>query len=338
MNSTLVIHQLNLLYRQYFITDRPAQQFHPQGNSFRDTLIQSVHNQYLKGTLFKENGEIDLEWYMFLYWVFTEDKARINDALHGYLWVLDPFNFGKCVPLNPKGSLAKVLNTRPIVQIERSKEASFAELITFARTKFNTTPNVTYLGYENIPLRHYGLRDANVTMLCDSMQTHPLPKNQLFPNPNKQINYREASRCDAAYVGPNSHPELYRNQHVYIVDGHNMNVDSTYMIWEMIHAMDNLTKHGYFAFDVPLYNFRMIDKIRPIMRPVLSEYYRDNGLLTLYGDTDNVIAEVIKVISEANSYLAFHDINRFYTIDQMELVRHDAYRKPVAIRVRLEAQ
>ena len=72
------------------------------------------------------------------------------------------------------------------------------------------------------------------------------------------------------------------------------------------------------------------------MRPILSEDYRDNGLLTLYGKTDTTVVDTINLVGEANTYLADHGEKRYYLIDNIELVRNDAFKQPVAIRVRLE--
>ena len=335
MDSTSVIVQLNSLYKHFFTSERPAQWYHPQGNSLTNILIQNMHNRHFRGTLINKN-EVDPEWYNFLYWVYIEDEARINDALHGHLWISDPQSFGICKPLNPKGSLAKVINMLPIVHIERAKEKNFAELIKGVGIKFDTKPSVMAIGYENLPFRNYGLRGANITMLYDPMQTKMLPERQLFPNPDQDIAYQTAERSHAKYACKGSHRELFRTQHVYIVDQHNMNVDTTFMVWEMINAARNLVDHGYFVYDIPLYSFRMIDKIRPIMRPILSEDYRDNHLLTLYGKADTTVVDTINLVGEANTYLADHGEKRYYLIDNIELVRNDAFKQPVAIRVRLE--
>lgn len=336
MNSTAIICQLNQLYRHFFTTERPAQQFHPQGNTFRDTLIKNMRNPHFKGTLIAENGNVDIEWFIFLYWVFVEDETRINDALHGCLWIPDPQSFGTCMPLQKNGSLAKTLNRLPIVRIERAKEKRYAELIKLAGAKFDQNPNVMVNGYENMPFRNYGLRNANITLLIDETQSRMLPKTKLFPDSDRGIECRTTSRANAKYASKSSNRNLYRTQHIYIVDHHDATVDPQYLEWEMINAAKNLVKGGYFVFDVPLYSFKMIDGIRPFMRPVLSEHYRDNGLLTLYGKTDTALVDTVNLITDANDTLAMHEVNRFYLIDKMELIHDEAFKQPVAIRVRLE--
>lgn len=218
--------------------------------SANDDFLDSGFREAVRNVIMNKEGEklvtvgedsIDVEWLSFLWWVFKKDAARINDAIHGRIWLPD----GRVVSLIPTRTFFQTIQTDPIVHAERTKLKDYLKHINWIYHKTQDLPNITFLGSDNIPERLYGLRESYITLLDPKAI---LPKEKLFDDHIQRKNFK-VIKSDQIFDELGSHNDMLESQNVVIIDTHN----PQNLAEQILDAGRLLTQHGRILFDIPMY-------------------------------------------------------------------------------------
>lgn len=309
-----------------FIHDFPSVNHEYLENGFLTTLRKAVQEQGFKDIIVKSDGEIDLDWVSFLWWVFEKDGARINDALHGCLWTPE----GDVRTLDPSSSLTRFITTDPIARAERIKIKDYIKHINWVYHKTQNLPNLIIIGSDNIPERLHSLRNANVTLLDPKIS---LPEKKLFPDLFQRRRFHAIESYDIFDVMNPTEGRLIGSQNVVIIDDREIAFNSFELEQKILLAGSLLTEHGRCLFDLPMYGKALSESY---LFDIVQKFTNENTKY-IASNATAIDSYVHEVIANINKGMPEDSINENYQFEIEDLKLTDVgLQSSVAMRVYLK--
>ena len=131
---------------------------------------------------------------------------------------------------------------------EREKISDYASRVRKMTAELMRLPRITCFGGGNLPERHYGLPEAEITVF-DNGERPPL--DQLFPNPvaRSRIHYITDDLLTAI-----EHPELFGSQDIVSMLGVAQCIGEAATVQAISFGEELLRDKGVFAFDLMVMN------------------------------------------------------------------------------------
>ncbi len=236
----------------YYTNISPDTFFDYKSSGFRAALKKYAFNSKSTRFVFTPEGEIDTHWLSFLQWVYSGNAARINDAIHGYIWF--PDDTGK--RMNPAENMHDFLiMSDPVARVEQKKVEERVRFINRLFAVTNKLQHITFIGGGNIPERLYGLKLSAITVLD---REYKVPIEDLFPKNDIQQRCFHAVRSDGIYP-VNFREELMGGQNVVIINRRDIVSDKNKLKQALIQAGVLLDGGGHCFFDLPIFNAQLFN-------------------------------------------------------------------------------
>ena len=134
---------------------------------------------------------------------------------------------------------------------EREKISHYVSRVRKMTADLNRLPKITCFGGGNLPERHYGLPEAEITVFDNGSHS---PMDQLFPNP--------VARSRVRYINNNlltaiEHPELFGTQDIVAMFGVALYLKESGTVQALTFGEELLRDKGMFAFDLLVLNESM---------------------------------------------------------------------------------
>ncbi len=179
------------------------------------------------------------------YWhVWHGNMAKAMDFLHGFSWDLD----GKCRRIEPSTIWHHINSIEGMALSERKKISDYAFRVRKMTADLKRLPKITCFGGGNLPERHYGLPEAEITVF-DNGERSPL--DQLFPNPVARSRVRYITDDLLTAI---EHPELFGTQDIVSMFGVVQSIGETATVQAISFGEELLRDKGIFAFDLLVMN------------------------------------------------------------------------------------
>ena len=134
---------------------------------------------------------------------------------------------------------------------EREKISHYASRVRKMTADLKRLPKITCFGGGNLPERHYGLPEAEITVFDNGKKS---PMDQLFPNPvaRSRVRYIDANLLTAI-----EHPEMFNTQDIITMFGVALYLGEAGTIRALSIGEELLRDKGIFAFDLLVMNESM---------------------------------------------------------------------------------
>ncbi|MBR3233018.1 hypothetical protein IKF74_01915 [Candidatus Saccharibacteria bacterium] len=182
------------------------------------------------------------------YWhTWRGDMAKSMDFLHNFGW--DPYN--RCQKIDENSAWYHMSMIEGMNNSEREKISHYVSRVRKMTADLNRLPKITCFGGGNLPERHYGLPEAEITVFDNGSHS---PMDQLFPNP--------VARSRVRYINNNlltaiEHPELFGTQDIVTMFGVALYLKESGTVQALTFGEELLRDKGMFAFDLLVLNESM---------------------------------------------------------------------------------
>lgn len=292
------IFQVNVAFPELF--RRPSKVYNPDESEFHNKIINNMNDPRFRNVIIDpDSNEADLNWLAFLWWVYNEDAARINDSLHGFYW--SPCGndaFSKLLDENCR--FRQMLANDPIIKAEYAKTKDYIKHINWIFHKTQNLPNVTVVGRGNVPERLHGLRQAKITALDPQEE---LPVKYMFTDYGQRKRFRVVKSYDITDVLNTTDYKMIDTQNVVIIDDANITLDESKLKSMVLDASVYLTMHGRCLFDLPMYDHNDVGLSSTVLRtvrPFVSNLINPD-LISMHdaNDIDDYVHDVVNQLNQS---------------------------------------